>query len=141
MPPPITTPAMGPPLDKTRWRVISVNRRPVPRDGDYSMQFADGRISGALGCNRLSASYTQDGAMLNVGAILATRMACPNMSWETEGSAVLARPVTIAVANFNDALAIVRTSDHVAAVHARGWKKGEKILRHAQVIVSTGPAT
>ena len=95
MPPPITTPAMGPPLDKTRWRVISVNRRPVPRDGDYSMQFADGRISGALGCNRLSASYTQDGAMLNVGAILATRMACPNMSWETEGSAVLARPVTI----------------------------------------------
>ncbi len=32
-------------------------------------------------------------------------------------------------------------ADHVAAVHARGWKKGEKILRHAQVIVSTGPAT
>lgn len=31
-------------------------------------------------------------------------------------------------------------SDHVAAVHARGWKKGDKILRHAQVIVSTGPA-
>lgn len=31
----------------------------------------------------------------------------------------LARPVTIAVANFNDALAIVRTSDHVAAVPAR----------------------
>ena len=32
-------------------------------------------------------------------------------------------------------------ADHVAAVHARGWKKGERILRHAQVIVSTGPAT
>ena len=32
-------------------------------------------------------------------------------------------------------------ADHVAAVHARGWKKGEKILRHAQVIVSIGPAT
>jgi molecular chaperone GrpE len=30
--------------------------------------------------------------------------------------------------------------DHVAAVHARGWKKGDKILRHAQVIVSSGPA-
>lgn len=29
--------------------------------------------------------------------------------------------------------------NHVAAVHARGWKKGDKILRHAQVIVSTGP--
>ncbi len=29
--------------------------------------------------------------------------------------------------------------NHVAAVHARGWKKGERILRHAQVIVSSGP--
>jgi molecular chaperone GrpE len=31
-------------------------------------------------------------------------------------------------------------ADHVAAVHARGWKKGDKVLRHAQVIVSSGPA-
>jgi len=31
-------------------------------------------------------------------------------------------------------------ADHVASVHARGWKKGEKILRHAQVVVSGGPA-
>lgn len=31
-------------------------------------------------------------------------------------------------------------ADHVAAVHARGWKKGERVLRHAQVIVSSGPA-
>ena len=31
-------------------------------------------------------------------------------------------------------------AEHVAAVHARGWKKGDKILRHAQVIVSSGPA-
>lgn len=31
-------------------------------------------------------------------------------------------------------------ADHVSAVHALGWKKGDKILRHAQVIVSSGPA-
>ena len=31
-------------------------------------------------------------------------------------------------------------ADHVSSVHARGWKKGEKILRHAQVVVSAGPA-
>lgn len=30
--------------------------------------------------------------------------------------------------------------NHVASIHARGWKKGERILRHAQVIVSSGPA-
>jgi len=47
--------------------------------------------------------------------------------------------------NFHDALTQMPHSEipehHVAAVHARGWKKGEKILRHAQVIVSSGPAT
>jgi len=31
-------------------------------------------------------------------------------------------------------------AEHVASIHARGWKKGDKILRHAQVIVSSGPA-
>ena len=31
-------------------------------------------------------------------------------------------------------------ADHVASVHARGWKKGTRVLRHAQVVVSGGPA-
>jgi len=30
--------------------------------------------------------------------------------------------------------------DHVIQAFARGWKKGDRILRHAQVIVSSGPA-
>ena len=46
--------------------------------------------------------------------------------------------------NLHDALTLMPhptvPAEHVASVHARGWKKGEKILRHAQVIVSTGPA-
>lgn len=46
--------------------------------------------------------------------------------------------------NLHDALTQMPHPDipenHVAAVHARGWKKGERILRHAQVIVSSGPA-
>lgn len=45
--------------------------------------------------------------------------------------------------NFHDALTQMPhaevPADHVAAVHARGWKKGDRVLRHAQVIVSSGP--
>ncbi len=45
--------------------------------------------------------------------------------------------------NFHDALTQMPhaevPADHVAVVHARGWKKGDRVLRHAQVIVSTGP--
>jgi molecular chaperone GrpE len=46
--------------------------------------------------------------------------------------------------NLHDALTQMPHPDipenHVAAIHARGWKKGERILRHAQVIVSSGPS-
>ena len=45
--------------------------------------------------------------------------------------------------NFHDALTQMPhaevPADHVAVVHARGWKKGDRVLRLAQVIVSTGP--
>lgn len=49
----------------------------------------------------------------------------------------LARPVTIAVANFNDALAIVRTSDHVAALPARLTEPARAGLRSFELPVKT----
>jgi DNA-binding transcriptional LysR family regulator len=49
----------------------------------------------------------------------------------------LARPVTIAVANFNDALAIVRTSDHVAAVPARLTEPARADLHSFELPVKT----
>jgi len=49
----------------------------------------------------------------------------------------LARPVTIAVANFNDALAIVRTSDHVAAVPARLTEPARAGLHSFELPVKT----
>ncbi len=46
--------------------------------------------------------------------------------------------------NFHDALTQMPhesiPKDHVIMAHASGWKKGDKVLRHAQVIVSSGPA-
>lgn len=38
---------------------------------------AEGRAQGSGGCNRFSGSYTRDGTTLRLGAIAATRMACP----------------------------------------------------------------
>ncbi len=91
-------PGTAPPLDKTRWRVFSINNRPVPRDGDYWMQFEGNRLSASFGCNRLNAGYTQAGSTLNVGAVMATRMACQK-DWEQLGSAVIGQPVTIRMLN------------------------------------------
>ena len=78
-----------PTLDRTRWRVVAINGRPVPPNGDYGIEFDSGRLTARFGCNSMGASYTQAGASLDAGAITATEMACPDMSWERQGAAVL----------------------------------------------------
>jgi heat shock protein HslJ len=81
--------AEAPPLDRTRWTVVAINNRPTPRQGEFSMEFDAGRLSAKFGCNGIGAGYTQTGATLDAGAIIATQMACPDMSWENQGAAVL----------------------------------------------------
>ncbi len=42
-----------------------------------SATFSGGTVSGSAGCNRYTASYTQDGSALEIGDVAATNMACP----------------------------------------------------------------
>jgi uncharacterized membrane protein/heat shock protein HslJ len=87
----------GPTLDRTRWLVLSINGRPVPRDYNYWLQFDNGRLSAKFGCNSLGAGYTQNGATVDAGAIMATRMACADMNWEREGTAVIDQVMTVSM--------------------------------------------
>jgi heat shock protein HslJ len=85
-------------LSGTDWRVISVNGRAVPRNGDYHVRFDNAsRISAKFGCNSINGSVRQVGNSLNPGPLATTRMACqePAMSFETQGEAILARPMTM----------------------------------------------
>ena len=88
-------------LERTRWKVARINGRAVPRQGDYHLDFDSGRISAKFGCNQISGSYSQNGTTLDAGALIATRMACPNMRFETEGSAILDQVMTVAVTGRN----------------------------------------
>jgi heat shock protein HslJ len=94
MPPPVTG-GDGPPLDRTRWLVLAINGRPVPRDYQYWMEFDGGKLSAKFGCNSIGAGYTQTGATIDAGAIIATRMSCGDMSWESQGVAVLDQPMQV----------------------------------------------
>ncbi len=85
----------GPPLDRTRWLVLAINGRPVPRDYNYWLEFDGGKLSAKFGCNSIGAGYTQSGSTVDAGALIATRMACPDMSWETQGIAVLDRVMQV----------------------------------------------
>jgi len=95
-PPQMGMPGMAaPPLDRTRWKVLAINGRPLPPNGDYSIEFDNGRLSARLGCNSMSGTYTQNGNVLDAGPIASTRMACPDMEWETQGSAVFTRGMQV----------------------------------------------
>ena len=85
----------GRPLDRTRWLVLAINGRPVPRDYQYWMEFDGGKLNAKFGCNSVGAGYTQTGSTIDAGAIIATRVACGDMSWETQGVAVIDQPMEI----------------------------------------------
>jgi heat shock protein HslJ/uncharacterized membrane protein len=92
-------PGMGvaPPLDRTRWLVMAINGRPVPRDYNYWMDFDGGKLSAKFGCNSVGAGYTQTESTIDAGAIIATRMACPDNGWESQGIAVLDQVMTVSM--------------------------------------------
>jgi uncharacterized membrane protein len=82
-------------LTGTNWRVVAINQRPAPPNNFY-MNFLPDRIGAKFGCNSLGADYSVNGSVLTAGAVMATRMACPDMSFETQGSAIMAHPMNIA---------------------------------------------
>ena len=101
-------------LTGTNWRVVSINGRQTPPRNFY-MNFIPDRIGAKFGCNSLGAGYSVAGNILTAGAIMATRMACPDMSFETQGSAILSLPMSIAgggdrlvLSNRNGSIELVR---------------------------------
>lgn len=83
-----------PNLSGTNWRVVAINGTRTPASNFY-VNFMPDRISAKFGCNSLGTGYTQNGNVVNSGAVMATRMACPDMTFENQGSAILEAPMTI----------------------------------------------
>lgn len=63
-------------LDRTNWRIVSINGRDVVGDRPAMLRFAEGRVSGSAGCNQLSGNFLSDGNRLTVTQAVSTRMAC-----------------------------------------------------------------
>ncbi len=83
-----------PNLNGTNWRVLAINGTRTPASNFY-INFMPDRMSAKFGCNSLGAGYNQSGNVVDAGAVMATRMACPDMTFENQGSAILALPMTI----------------------------------------------
>jgi heat shock protein HslJ len=87
----------GSALDRSSWRITHINGRPALADVEADLAFAEGRVSGTAGCNRLSGSFTQQRASLSFGELAMTRMACmgPRGEQEAAVTAILRQPLTI----------------------------------------------
>lgn len=79
----------------TSWSVESINGRATPARENFFVRFEDGRISARFGCNSMNGSYQLDGPTFTAGALAMTRMACPDMTFESDAARVLLQPVTL----------------------------------------------
>ena len=89
-PPPLTD------LSGTKWRVVAVNGRAVPVQGDYSLNFdRGGRVGGRFGCNAMGGQFGVVGGTLTVRNLTQTLMGCPEPAAtdEHDGAAVLGQPM------------------------------------------------
>ena len=75
----------------TDWRVVAINGRATPRVGEFTMRFENIRFGAKFGCNGLGADYVQRGDIIDPGPVIGTKMACPDMSYEFQGSNVLSQ--------------------------------------------------
>lgn len=87
--------AQGLSLAVGSWTVLSVNSRPTPLDRPFTAEFAGGRLSLQLGCNRLNAPYALAGRVLSAGTVAKTRMACADPSFEEAAEKALALPFDV----------------------------------------------
>jgi uncharacterized membrane protein/heat shock protein HslJ len=110
---------VGPPvinLNGTNWRVIAINGTRTPASNFY-LNFMPDRIGAKFGCNSLGASYRQTGNIVDAGPVMATRMACPDMTFENQGSRILEQPMT--VSGIGDRITLSNRNGSIELVQAR----------------------
>ncbi len=63
-------------LNDTTWTIMMIDQIPALPGIATSLRFADGRVSGSGGCNRISGNYTIKDSVITFGDLVATEMAC-----------------------------------------------------------------
>ena len=103
-------------LAGTSWRVVSVNGRATPAQGDYSMRFeTGGRVGARFGCNSMGGNYRMVGGTLVVSNLASTLMGCPEpaMTFESQGGAILGQPMQIAFTS-NERMSLSNAAGSIA---------------------------
>jgi heat shock protein HslJ len=59
------------------WLLIEIDGEPVDPEAPRSILFEDGRVSGRVGVNRFTGTYSTNGDVIGIGPVASTRMAGP----------------------------------------------------------------
>lgn len=84
-------------LAGTTWRLDSINGVKVQEPEKTEISFDGQKMAATTGCNRMSGSYTVNGAIITFSPVAATKMACPggqSMQLEAQFLVMLTSPVT-----------------------------------------------
>ena len=76
-------------LAETKWKLVQLNDKTIKQNGNkpniLKLNSADGNFSAYAGCNSMFGSYAMPSSnTISFSSIGATRMACPNMTTETD---------------------------------------------------------
>ena len=74
------------PLDGTAWRLSELNGERVLDSAKATLEFARGRVTGNSSCNRFSGTVNVAADSIHFGALLSTRMACPDAIMRQEAA-------------------------------------------------------
>ena len=71
-------------LNDTTWVIVTMDQLPVLEGIQTEVRFADGRVSGTAGCNRLNGTYSITRNVLTFGGMASTKMMCPQKQMAQE---------------------------------------------------------
>jgi heat shock protein HslJ len=71
-----SSPAGQPDLEGTTWVLKTYNQNHPIVGRQPTIQFEDGQVSGATGCNHYGGSYQVNGSAISIEALFWTEMAC-----------------------------------------------------------------
>lgn len=93
---PAPEPGAPPALEGVLWRLAEFDGAAV--NTDVTLAVADDRVRGAGPCNRYFGGFAQEGAVVAIGPVAATRRACPRLELEQRYFAALTEAASAEVA-------------------------------------------
>ena len=68
------------------WKLVSYNQISAQPNVETTIEFADGQLSGNVGCNHFSGEYKVKGDVIEFGPIMTTEMFCEAVADQESGT-------------------------------------------------------